>query len=206
MAHNRTCRKVSLPSQKTDMQIPDWDHVALVLQYNYQKVSWNKNNRLSKQIFSFEWYEEVLDLTHWMSDSVMKQGQQIVQTQRMSDGVMKQIQHRHCQTVLWNTADCPNTHTLSDSNTKHRQPTVQTHTLSDSQPCETKTADCPNNSTVRKPDRGGTDLDHQGNDLGLVREVTRADRLETGQQRVGTPTSPLLHLTTTTSSDSNSRR
>lgn len=132
MAHNRTCRKVSLPSQKTDMQIPDWDHVALVLQYNYQKASWNKNNRLSKQIFSFEWYEEVLDLTHWMSDSVMKQGQQIVQTQRMSDGVMKQRQHRHCQTLLWNTDDYPNTHTVR-------------------QQCETQTADCPNTHTVRQP-------------------------------------------------------
>ena len=75
---------------------------------------------------------------------------------------------------------------------KHRQLTVQTHTLSDS--TVKQTADCPNNATVRKPDREGTDLDHQGNDLGLVREVTRADGLETGQQHVGTPTSPLLHL------------
>ena len=85
---------------ETVMHIPDWDHVASVLQYNYQKASRNKDNRLSKQMVSFEWNEEVPDSTHGMSDSVMKQGQRIVQTHRMSDSIMKQGQHTHCQTAL----------------------------------------------------------------------------------------------------------
>ena len=164
MAHNRTCRKVSLPSYKTDMQIPDWDHVALsVTILISDSIMKQKQQIVQTNIFLWmEWRSTWLDTLNVRqchetrtadcpNTENVRQSYETKTTQTLSDSTVKHSwlsKHTHCQQCETQTADCPNTHTVRQQCETQTADCPNTNTVR--QHCETKTADCPNTHTVRQ--------------------------------------------------------